>query len=220
MSYLSRARVDPSDPRGRETLLQLARGPYAEHQRLWTLWGVRPEATRDFLFRRVEGDARAYYLLSDGPPVLGTPGWLIETKPFHPQIEEGDKLAFDLRANPVVTRRSERGSRRHDVVCDALRGLPADQVNRPLIERTAGLAWLVKQGERCGFRFENDEVRTGAYRQERVRNSGGAGDVRYSTLDFSGRLTVTDSDRFRAALQQGIGKAKAFGCGLLLVRRA
>ena len=41
----------------------------------------------------------------------------------------------------------------------------------------------------------------------------------FSTVDFSGQLTVTDPQAFRTALLGGVGSAKAFGCGLLLVRR-
>ena len=40
------------------------------------------------------------------------------------------------------------------------------------------------------------------------------------TLDFGGILTVVDPERFIEALYQGVGSAKAFGCGLMLVRRA
>lgn len=219
MSYLSRARVDTAQEPGRRALLSLARGPYAEHQLLWTFWGTRPDARRDFLFRRVEGGALTYYLLSDTAPCADVPGWQIEAKPFEPVLRAGTRLAFDLRANPVVTRRSEDGKpRRHDVVCDALRAGPQDRLNRAQIEREAGLAWLARQGGRCGFHFDAADVRTGAYRQERVRGNGK--DIRYSTLDFSGRLTVTEPVQFLAALAQGVGKAKAFGCGLLLIRRA
>ncbi|MBW2329897.1 MAG: type I-E CRISPR-associated protein Cas6/Cse3/CasE [Deltaproteobacteria bacterium] len=32
-------------------------------------------------------------------------------------------------------------------------------------------------------------------------------------------LTVTEPDAFKGVLQFGIGPAKAFGCGLMLVRR-
>ncbi|EXU63555.1 CRISPR-associated protein Cse3 [Streptomyces sp. PRh5] len=35
------------------------------------------------------------------------------------------------------------------------------------------------------------------------------------TVTYDGRLTVTDADRFRATLTQGLGKAKAYGCGLM-----
>ncbi|MCI0421919.1 MAG: type I-E CRISPR-associated protein Cas6/Cse3/CasE [Acidobacteria bacterium] len=43
--------------------------------------------------------------------------------------------------------------------------------------------------------------------------------IELSTLDFEGVLLVTEPDRFLRALLSGIGPAKAFGCGLMLVRR-
>jgi len=39
------------------------------------------------------------------------------------------------------------------------------------------------------------------------------------TVRFDGLLRITDPDAFRATLIRGIGPAKAFGCGLMLVRR-
>lgn len=38
-------------------------------------------------------------------------------------------------------------------------------------------------------------------------------------VDFEGELQVTDLKRFTPILFNGIDPAKAFGCGLLLVRR-
>ncbi len=221
MSYLSRVRLDPAAPAGLTQLRKLAVGPYAEHQILWTLWGHRPDAERDFQFRRVDGGVPAYYLLSAVPPEAESPGWLIETKPFNPQIDEGSELAFELRANPVITRREPDGkSRRHDVVCDALRAQSAaDEQGRADIERSAGLAWLARQSERHGFAFDPEMVRAGAYRQEQIRGAGQSRDIRYSSLDYSGRLTVTDAGAFLACVRSGLGKAKAFGCGLFLLRR-
>ncbi|WP_407081634.1 type I-E CRISPR-associated protein Cas6/Cse3/CasE [Methylomonas montana] len=32
-------------------------------------------------------------------------------------------------------------------------------------------------------------------------------------------MQITDPEKFRQALFQGIGRSKAFGCGLLMVRR-
>ena len=43
-------------------------------------------------------------------------------------------------------------------------------------------------------------------------------DIRFSTVDFSGELLVTNPQLFNLALYNGLGHAKAFGCGLLLVR--
>ena len=44
------------------------------------------------------------------------------------------------------------------------------------------------------------------------------GKLQFTTVDFGGQLTVTDGRAFATALVGGIGHAKAFGCGLLLVR--
>ncbi len=43
--------------------------------------------------------------------------------------------------------------------------------------------------------------------------------VGFSAVDFTGVLTVADVDLFKVALFNGIGRSKAFGCGMLLIRR-
>jgi CRISPR system Cascade subunit CasE len=37
--------------------------------------------------------------------------------------------------------------------------------------------------------------------------------------DFEGKLKIVDADRFKKELFQGVRSAKAFGCGLMLVKR-
>ena len=49
-------------------------------------------------------------------------------------------------------------------------------------------------------------------------HGGKRGRLRFSTVDLTGELVVTDAARFATTLASGIGRAKAFGCGLLLVR--
>jgi len=39
------------------------------------------------------------------------------------------------------------------------------------------------------------------------------------TLLFDGVITMTDTEAFNNIIAQGIGRAKAFGCGLLMIRR-
>ena len=41
----------------------------------------------------------------------------------------------------------------------------------------------------------------------------------FSSVDFEGELEVTDAPKLVEVLFTGIGPAKAFGCGLMLVRR-
>ncbi|MGW6454436.1 type I-E CRISPR-associated protein Cas6/Cse3/CasE [Streptomyces sp. NPDC055078] len=42
-----------------------------------------------------------------------------------------------------------------------------------------------------------------------------ASDVRFAQATFDGRLQITDLTAFRRTLTQGLGKAKAYGCGLM-----
>jgi CRISPR system Cascade subunit CasE len=83
-----------------------------------------------------------------------------------------------------------------------------------LIQRT-GTAWLQARCQRLGFNL-HDEAALRVEGYEQHRGKGGA--LRVSTLDFSGRLRVVNPAAMQQALFSGIGHAKAFGCGLLLVR--
>lgn len=220
MSYFSRVSLDRDNPEARNLLRHLASNAYNEHQLLWGLWGLwgrRPEALRDFLFHRRDEVPGSYYLVSAAPPLESGHGFLVESRPYQPRVEAGDQLAFELRANPVVTRRTDDGRAvRHDVVTDAL-AHSEGRVPRDQLERDAGLAWLARRAEASGFTFDPEQVRTGAYRKESFQR--GAQRVRYSTLDFAGLLTVAEAERFGTVLRNGLGKARAFGCGLLLIRR-
>ena len=71
---------------------------------------------------------------------------------------------------------------------------------------------------RHGFRVL-DDLRIDAYRQHRI-SRGDAGRITLSSVDLSGTLEVTDPNLFVSALVKGVGRGKAFGCGLLLVRRS
>ncbi len=194
---------------------------YREHQMLWQLFDPDPDAERDFLYRRdVHRGRPRYFLLSRRPPVNPLGLWHIDPpKRLEPRLQPRQRLAFSLRANPVV----RRGRERHDVVMERKRrmnwkALPASE-RPPLmtLAHDAGVDWLRRQGERHGFRFDPEAVRVDGYRQHHCRRGGRT--IRFSTLDFTGLLTVTEPDAFVQALYQGIGPAKAFGCGLMLVRR-
>lgn len=201
---------------------------YREHQSLWQLFEKDPDAGRDFLFRREQAEGwPRYFMISDRSPVHTNDIWKIESKRYEPKIPVGRQLAFSLRVNPVVTRVSGNGKRqRHDVVMDlkkqlGYRSMPRDA--RPpmanLIQR-AGIAWLESRAGKHGFSFAPNTVQVDGYLRHRVTKIRDGKEISFSTLDYSGLLKVMDSELFTAALFKGIGSAKAFGCGLLLVRPA
>lgn len=81
-------------------------------------------------------------------------------------------------------------------------------------------AWLARQGETAGFRLIGAE--TGAYSVAALPGHRGPRrrQPQFGILDMTGALEVTDPAVFLARLAQGFGRAKAFGCGLMLIRRA
>jgi CRISPR system Cascade subunit CasE len=119
---------------------------------------------------------------------------------------------------------------RHDVVMEeksriGFKELQHDQ--RPHVAaliQNAGMAWLKAKEKEFGFFVEDEEinpiVRVDGYRQHRLFRGRGQKPMTFNTLDFNGTLTVTEPEIFvTKCLFNGIGPAKAFGCGLMLVRR-
>jgi CRISPR system Cascade subunit CasE len=206
----------------------LCQDTYREHQTLWTLFDNDPDASRDFLYRQVIEQGRIkYYLLSDRLPVDKSGIWLIDPpKVYAPRLSKGQRLQFTLRANPVVTISSPEGKQlRHDVVMHEKKRIGFDKL--PLNERpplqhliqSSCIQWLQTRAELNGFEFVPEEVAVEAYQQHESLAKNQKWAVRYSTADFQGILTVTDPLKFESVLFKGIGKSKAFGCGLMLVRR-
>lgn len=193
----------------------------AGHHALWSLFADSPDRRRDFLWR--EERSGRFLVLSSRQPVDEHGLFTIESKPFEPSLNPGDRLRFSLRANPVVARATAGGERgaRHDVVMDALRSVPREDraVQRMALIVTAGRAWLAKQGERHGF-VPDADVGVDGYETVRLPRPGPSRPVTFSMLEFDGVLTVRDPVAFLAQLPVGFGRARAFGCGLMLIRRA
>ncbi|MBP1148342.1 type I-E CRISPR-associated protein Cas6/Cse3/CasE [Methylocaldum sp. RMAD-M] len=229
MRYFSKAVLDLSRREARECLLELD-NPYREHQLLWRLF---PDtARREFLFTRASGGQTAYYLVSPAPPAAPSSAWMLESREYRPNLAVGDRLEFRLRANPIVARRQgeirtggKARTHRHDVVMEAKRALNwktlPENDRPPLAEviQRAGTAWLAARAAKYGFHLDTESLEVDGYEQHRFLKKGDK-PVTFSTLDFQGELTVTEPIAFvEHALFSGIGPAKAFGCGLLLVRR-
>jgi CRISPR system Cascade subunit CasE len=229
--HLSRIDLRP-EAVGRADVRKRLASMYGVHQLLWELFSDGPDRRRDFLFREEPRDRldpaesvfRAY-TLSSRPPLAGSTLFRVQTKTIEPALVPGDRLRFSVRVNPVVSRSSGDRSKpnaRHDVVYDELRrrkASGADGVDPAEVVQGATLAWLQRQGGRHGFTFDDKHVAVDGYRQHRFRKRGGH-EVRLSTVDLEGVLTVTEPRDFLARWERGLGPAKGFGCGLMMIRRA
>ena len=208
------------------TLLKQRKGNdgYIAHQLLWDLFPNDGEKKRDFLFHKDDkAEFSSFLLVSEEMPVANK-GLSVVSKYYNPQLSEGQKLAFTLNANPVVSRKMEgkKSSVKHDVWMDAKKQSESknlDKVSTMKACEDASKGWLIRQGERCGFQIEKSDILIDGYIQNRFYKRGKDKSIRFSSIHYDGVLTVTDSDLFTKMLFTGIGRSKAFGCGLMLVRR-
>ena len=313
--YFSRIRIRPEIFKSTQLAQVLSDNSYNIHRLLWDLFS--DEKQRNFLYREEiareqlgkQAGARGesiYYVVSSTRPSLENPFFQVDVKEYQPKLQKGDRLSFELRANPVVTEKvdrenpehylRERSRRqvanknkltkkrvRHDVVMDAQRtfltslcaGLnlqsrlpsaPKKQEFKKVLLTHGGHAldgrlttllkddfryserlrqsmqlhdklewsikavvddalekWMIRQGQRHGFLLAKDDnnqykLQNSAYRWQSLKAEKGIKSG-FSSVDFVGDLEITDVEKFTKALFGGVGRAKAFGCGLLLIRR-
>lgn len=202
------------------------RNPYDVHGMVWRIFSDGSRKDRDFIYRlEMQEASPVIYAVSTAEPVDIDGIWAVEQKEYNPVLRTGQRLGFSLRANPIRSKRDEeRKQHRHDVVMDAKvllqqSGCPPDVMppQEALVQKE-GFSWLSSRAEAAGFAVDEGMVRAEGYRQHRFKKPKGKHWVSISTIDFTGVLTVTDPDRFEQALYTGIGPAKSFGCGLLLIR--
>lgn len=228
--YFSRLTMRPDASKSPE-FWRIASGPYQIHQMVWDLFAHPEHTERDFLYRvDWPNGSPVVYVISSREPVYQGGVWKLESKPFKPVIRTGQRLVFSLRANPIVSRRLEpdgegrRKQVRHDVVMDAKKKIKEESEKSrfrmaDLIQQE-GTRWLHSRADKHGFSIDEGAVRADAYRQIRFRKGKSRNTVSISTIDFTGILQVTDPERFRESLESGIGPAKGFGCGMMMVRPA
>lgn len=189
----------------------------AAHRLIWAAFADDPDRKRDFLWRQDE--KRRWLVLSRRLPEDPHQFFHIDSKDFVPSLEKEHCLTFALRANAVVTRKDEQGRpKRSDIVMDRLRAFPkkARAAERGRLAVEAGRDWLAAQGGKSGFRI--DRVGVASYHTEKIPRDGRKS-IELGLLDLEGDLTIEEPELFLPALAAGFGKAKGFGCGLMLIRR-
>jgi CRISPR system Cascade subunit CasE len=135
-------------------------------------------------------------------------------------LPSGLRLRFKLRANPTK--------------CVARKNRPADAQREgkrvELRDEADQLAWLRRKATAGGFELTElrvgPEVAVANTRVQEVSKSYGwrehQGERKKLTLAvavFEGELVITEAARFYQTLRQGIGRGKAYGCGLLSIAR-
>lgn len=197
---------------------------YQVHKLVWNMFADHPNRRRDFIYRHEPVNGwPTFYTVSQREPQDASGMWEVTPKEYHPKLQIGQQLGFTLCANPIRSKRDENGRQhRHDVIMEAKLAQKrlGENSNHQDIVQEHGSHWLLERAASRGFSVLPGEIRVDGYRQHRLFKGKCNQPITFRTLDFTGILTVTEPDVFvEKCLFEGIGPAKGFGCGLMLVRR-
>lgn len=188
---------------------------------LWRLDRAAPAQVHLFIASPTRPDL-THLVEQAGWPAVATDqarGWTTyDYAPFLAGLDKGSTWNFRLTANPVHSVRNRDG-------------VPT--------KRTAHLtarhqvAWLLQRQEAGGFHViekpadkqhaefsDTHQVAVSDQRTLDFPKRGAKGRVIVKTVTYDGRLEITDPDALRRLLTTGLGKAKAYGCGLMTLAPA
>jgi CRISPR system Cascade subunit CasE len=76
-------------------------------------------------------------------------------------------------------------------------------------------AWFIEKAPQWGFKVSPEHIEVREIEVKRFEKGGQT--VTQGQAKLIGRLTVKDKEKFVQSFQQGIGRGRAFGCGLLQI---
>lgn len=215
--YLTRTPINPR----RRGSAQLLSSPQAMHAAVLAAF-AEPAASDDGrILWRVDNHRNQRVLLYVVSPQMPDFTHLVEqagwpttetwlTRPYAPLLEKlapGQHWQFRLTANPV-----HAGRRPDWPNTKPIAHVTAKQQERWLIDRAA--SWGFALAPTGGVGFEDGFDLAIVERSTRKFRRGNA-TVTLGVATFEGHLEVTDAAALRHALTHGVGRAKAYGCGLI-----
>ena len=228
--YLTRFRINTARVGAR----RLLSSPQVMHAAVMSSFAEPPAHTGDSprVLWRVDHNSKAetaLYIVSPDRPDLthlveqaGWPttpeaGW--HTYPYEPflsRLAAGDVWGFRLSANPVHSIRRKKG----EPTKRTAHITPQYQAEWLLGRQDVGGFHVLDKPEEPGAtKSDTHELivhaRRGLSFGKTEQLSGRKNHVALTTVTFDGRLRVTDPVALRRTLTSGLGKAKAYGCGLM-----
>ncbi len=221
MLYMSQ--IVLSAPRRRD--LEIANS-YRLHQLLWEAFdNGNYEQERDFLFRLDTEPHHSQILVqSQREPDWGknfaANEW--EVKAYQPQFREEQSFYFYLRANAVISQKTNDGSRsvKRPLLAEEYMNWVSYDNQGKIESMEPDRGWLFRQADQHGFSIVNAQVlgpaqASGTKSKKRSRMMDQKNLIQHNGYNLQGTLKVVDAEAFLKMYVKGLGRAKAFGFGLL-----
>lgn len=226
--HFSRFQINPQ----RREAKRLLANPRAMHAAVESSFPpLQPAGAEGRVLWRVDADrhdVRLYVVSPDQPDFRhlveqagweSSPGETTDYERFLGSLQLGQRYAFRVTVNPV--KREHITGQRGQIL--------------PLVGEQSQIDWLTQRGERWGFHLMRHEVP----QEIAVDDAPEAFDVRVvqkrdrsfakpdeerrtvtqRQVTLTGRLQVADAAALRTALVHGMGRGKAYGCGLMTLAR-
>jgi CRISPR system Cascade subunit CasE len=219
--YLSRLILNPRSAEVRRDLAS----PYELHRTLKSSYPPDREPEGNRMLFRVEQDQRYQrnHIAVLVQTLVAPPDWsrlpagycldIDLPKEIDPSFATGDLLAFRLDANAVVKhqRENERTGSNHSK--HTRMGIRTEEGQRN---------WLLTRAEARGFRVmylnTNPFLMTPA--RGVIPNNQDKRSIPHFGVHYDGLLEVQNPEAFKETLRNGLGPARAFGFGMMVLSRA
>lgn len=171
--------------------------PYKLHQWVWSALPKEVNAKRDFLFRSdLKGENLRILMLSEREPCSdGNLQW--KTTQLSTTFLEHQAYQFQVQANPTYRRREDRR-------------------RLALFDEEKIRAWFERKFTSAGCKICSLEI--SAPQKVTFQKEKGSPRGTFCFVDATGTLLVKDKSLFKSAFENGIGSAKGFGQGLLMLQ--
>ncbi|VEI13469.1 type I-E CRISPR-associated protein Cas6/Cse3/CasE [Trueperella bialowiezensis] len=219
MTTFTRLQLNPARRQARKYLTN----PQALHAAVMASFPRDVDQNNERILWRLDqrGEQHLLYVVGPEKPraahIVEEAGWEIrpqETADYDRLLErlaEGQVWNFELLANP--TKSINRGRERRGKVVAHL-SVPEQ------------IKWLLGKAESIGVDVGSLEHPTFNVTESKTLNfskaigtEGKRRRVHLVTARYAGRLKVTDAEKLRSALVNGVGRAKGYGCGLITLAR-
>ncbi|MCZ1012130.1 type I-E CRISPR-associated protein Cas6/Cse3/CasE [Streptomyces lydicus] len=227
MTHLTRCRLNPararqltSSPQRLHAAVAMAfpppsAGAAPDHRVLWRLDETRhPHRQTTLLIVSPTRPDLTHIVEQAGWPHIAQPndpGW--DTRPYTPllnRLRPGTRLRFRLTANPTRATVRPGGQRSHRTALTTV----AEQIQW-LTDRAPGAGFTVPaQGTGPGA-AQLTVVSSHTLSFKRTPDARPGARVHIHAVTYEGHLDISDPSAFRHTLTHGMGRAKAYGCGLL-----
>jgi CRISPR system Cascade subunit CasE len=185
----------------RDIVDQKVTDDYSLHRIVYDLFpeNVHDNGSRDFLYADKGGGylERVILILSRRPPMEPKRG-TIESREVPVSFLAHERYAFEVVANP-----SRRDGKTGKTIA--------------VLGEEALRAWFEERSRSWGFAVDAERLQISRIGVQRFEHKG-EGIVVHGRATFSGLLAVTDREVFVQSFENGIGRCRGFGFGLLQLR--